>query len=118
MAGKKTSAEQSKEEQKDAQVGNLLDAAFGDLGGLQKPPEEDVVEMPETIEQVVEEEAPVVEIEEKSLPSEEEVIHDAKPSGPPGSPPTGPPSGPPCAAAGSAIHGPAPGPRALARQAA
>ena len=57
MAGKKTSAEQSKEEQKDAQVGNLLDAAFGDLGGLQKPPEEDVVEMPETIEEVEEEEA-------------------------------------------------------------
>ena len=40
MARKKTSVEQSKEDQKDAQVGNLLDAAFGDLGGLQKPVEE------------------------------------------------------------------------------
>ena len=56
MAGKKTSAEQTKEEQKDAQVGNLLDAAFGDLGGLQKAPEEEVIEISQTIEEVVEEE--------------------------------------------------------------
>ena len=40
MAGKKTSVEQTREEEKQAQVGNMLDAAFGGVGGLQKPPEE------------------------------------------------------------------------------
>ena len=56
MAGKKTSAEQTKEEQKDNQVGNMLDAAFGDLGGLQKAPEEEVIEITESIEEPVIEE--------------------------------------------------------------
>ena len=40
MPGKKTSVEQTREEEKQAQVGNMLDAAFGGVGGLQKPPEE------------------------------------------------------------------------------
>ena len=37
MAGKKTSVEQTRDEEKLAQVGNMLDAAFGDVGGLQAP---------------------------------------------------------------------------------
>jgi len=108
MAGKKTSAEQTKEEQKDTQVGNLLDAAFGDLGGLQKAAEEDIVETTEVVEETIVEEAPVEEVTEDTqempeteAPLEEEV--QASPSGPPSGPPagpppkspTGPPSGPP-----------------------
>ena len=42
MAGKKTSVEQTRDEEKNAQVGNMLDAAFGDVGGLQVAPEEAV----------------------------------------------------------------------------
>ena len=38
MAGKKTSVEQTREEEKNAHVGNMLDAAFGCLGGLQVTP--------------------------------------------------------------------------------
>ena len=108
MAGKKTSAEQTKEEQTDTQVGNLLDAAFGDLGGLQKAAEEDIVETTEVVEETIVEEAPVEEVTEDTqempeteAPLEEEV--QASPSGPPSGPPagpppkspTGPPSGPP-----------------------
>ena len=108
MAGKKTSAEQTQEEQKDTQVGNLLDAAFGDLGGLQKAAEEDIVETTEVVEETIVEEAPVEEVTEDTqempeteAPLEEEV--QASPSGPPSGPPagpppkspTGPPSGPP-----------------------
>ena len=101
MAGKKTSAEQTKEEQKDTHVGNMLDAAFGDLGGLQKPPEEEVIETTE----VIEEQAVVESVEEIEEPQnieapledekevEDEVLE--SPTGPPSGPPSGPPPGPP-----------------------
>ena len=77
MAGKKTSAEQSKEEQKDAHVGNLLNAAFGDLGGLQKN-EEELTPTPGNVAE---------ETQATPQPS--------KPSGPPPGPSAKPPSGPP-----------------------
>ena len=101
MAGKKTSAEQTKEEQKDTRVGNMLDAAFGDLGGLQKTPEEEVIETTE----VIEEQAVVESVEEIEEPQnieapledekevEDEVLE--SPTGPPSGPPSGPPPGPP-----------------------
>ncbi len=79
MVGKKTSAEQTKEEQKDTQVGNLLDAAFGDLGGLQKADEEEVIETTGIGEEIIaeetpEEETPAEEVtgDEKAAPEKEE----------------------------------------------
>ena len=119
MAGKKTSAEQTKEEQKDTQVGNLLDAAFGDLGGLQKAAEEDIVETTEVVEETIVEEAPVEEVTEDTqempeteAPLEEEV--QASPSGPPSGPPAGPPSksptGPPAGPPPKSPAGPPSGP--------
>ena len=119
MAGKKTSAEQTKEEQKDTQVGNLLDAAFGDLGGLQKAAEEDIVETTEVVEETIVEEAPVEEVTEDTqempeteAPLEEEV--QASPSGPPSGPPAGPPSksptGPPSGPPPKSPAGPPSGP--------
>ena len=122
MAGKKTSAEQTKEEQKDTQVGNLLDAAFGDLGGLQKTAEEEVIEATEGVEETSKEEAPVEEIQETQsteTPLEEkETIEEeipASPSGPPsgpppGGPPTGPPTGPPAGPPAGPPSGPPSGP--------
>ncbi len=110
MAGKKTSAEQTKEEQKDTHVGNMLDAAFGDLGGLQKPPEEEVIETTEVIEEPpVEQQAVAEVVEEIEEPQKIEAPHEDEkevedevlevptgpPSGPPSNSPTGPPSGPP-----------------------
>ena len=110
MAGKKTSAEQTKEEQKDTHVGNMLDAAFGDLGGLQKPPEEEVIETTEVIEEPpVEQQAVSEVVEEIEEPQKIEAPHEDEkevedevlevptgpPSGPPSNSPTGPPSGPP-----------------------
>ena len=119
MAGKKTSAEQTKEEQKDTQVGNLLDAAFGDLGGLQKAAEEDIVETTEVVEETIVEEAPVEEVTEDTqempeteAPLEEEV--QASPSGPPSGPPAGPPpkspAGPPSGPPPKSPAGPPSGP--------
>ena len=51
MAGKKTSVEQTRDEEKLAQVGNMLDAAFGDVGGLQAPVEPETEEpTPDSVE--------------------------------------------------------------------
>jgi ribulose-5-phosphate 4-epimerase/fuculose-1-phosphate aldolase len=98
MAGKKTSVEQTRDEEKNAQVGNMLDAAFGDVGGLQVAPEE----VHEPAEEEVEEpaEQSVEEPVEDEIESDDPVVDDATPpseppSGPPSKPPTGPPSGPP-----------------------
>ena len=109
MAGKKTSVEQTREQEKLAQVGNMLDAAFGDVGGLQVAPEEkeiapepaaepepietpeaDPIEIPES--ESVEEDGPEAE------PAEEPEVSKTPPpgpSGPPSGPPSNPPSGPP-----------------------
>lgn len=98
MAGKKTSVEQTRDEEKNAQVGNMLDAAFGDVGGLQVAPEE----VHEPAEEEVEEQAEqsVEEPVEDEIESDDPVVDDTTPSseppsGPPPTPPTGPPSGPP-----------------------
>ena len=108
MAGKKTSVEQTRDEEKTAQVGNMLDAAFGDVGSLQVAPEE----VPEPTEEVLDpaEEA-VKELVEQEVkePVEEAEADDSvvedfgppsvppskPPTGPPSKPPTGPPTGPP-----------------------
>ena len=42
MPGKKTSVEQTRDDEKLAKVGNMLDAAFGDVSGLQVAPEEEM----------------------------------------------------------------------------
>ena len=100
MAGKKTSVEQTRDEEKTAQVGNMLDAAFGDVGTLQVAPEE-VHEPAEEVHDPAEEEAEEpVEQEVKELVEEAEtddsVVEDSgPPSVPPSKPPTGPPTGPP-----------------------
>ena len=106
MVGKKTSAEQTKEEQKDTQVGNLLDAAFGDLGGLQKADEEEVIETTGIGEEIIAEETPEEEVAEETQElqsteaplEEDETIEEeisTSPAGPPSGPPSGPPAGPP-----------------------
>ena len=100
MAGKKTSVEQTRDEEKTAQVGNMLDAAFGDVGTLQVAPEE-VHEPAEEVHDPAEEEAEEpVEQEVKELVEEAEtddsIVEDSgPPTGPPSKPPTGPPSKPP-----------------------
>ena len=100
MAGKKTSVEQTRDEEKTAQVGNMLDAAFGDVGTLQVAPEE-VHEPAEEVHDPAEEEAEEpVEQEVKELVEEAEtddsIVEDSgPPSVPPSKPPTGPPTGPP-----------------------
>ena len=121
MAGKKTSAEQTKEEQKDTRVGNMLDAAFGDLGGLQKPPEEEVVENTEANrEPAIEEQYMAEDVEEREEPHnietplgevnvvEEEML--AHPTGPPSGPPSNAPTGPPPGPPSNAPTGPPSGP--------
>ncbi|DAC23739.1 MAG TPA: hypothetical protein D7H89_00165, partial [Candidatus Poseidoniales archaeon] len=89
MAGKKTSVEQTRDEEKNAQVGNMLDAAFGDVGGLQVAPEE----VHEPAEEEVEEpaEQSVDEPVEDEIESDDPVVDDATP---PSEPPSGPPSKP------------------------
>ena len=100
MAGKKTSVEQTRDEEKTAQVGNMLDAAFGDVGSLQVTPEE-VHEPAEEVHDPAEEEAEEPVEQEVKEPVEEaetddSVVEDSgPPSVPPSKPPTGPPTGPP-----------------------
>ena len=102
MAGKKTSVEQTRDEEKIAQVGNMLDAAFGDVGGLQVAPEE----VHEPVEEEIKEQADqsAEESVEQGVESDDSALDDSTPpseppsrppSGPPSKPPTGPPSGPP-----------------------
>ena len=102
MAGKKTSVEQTRDEEKIAQVGNMLDAAFGDVGGLQVAPEE----VHEPVEEEIKEQADQTAEEsvEQGVESDDSALDDSTPpseppsrppSGPPSKPPTGPPSGPP-----------------------
>ena len=91
MAGKKTSAEQAREEAEEATLGSMLDGAFGAMDGIEGPSE------PE----------PIAE-ETSEVPAES-----SGPSGPPSGPPseaapgpTGPPSGPPSGPPGSPPSGP------------
>ena len=94
MAGKKTSVEQTRDEEKIAQVGNMLDAAFGDVGDLQVTPEEVQEHAEEEIEEQVEQlvESPA---EDEAESNHSIIENPTPPSGPPSKPPTGPPSGPP-----------------------
>ncbi|MDB0004383.1 class II aldolase/adducin family protein [Candidatus Poseidoniaceae archaeon] len=96
MAGKKTSVEQTREEEKNAQVGNMLDAAFGGLGGLQVTPENNETDVQQEIlsEEPPEEASTSEETSESTNPSPGPT---GPPSGPPSKPPSGPPSGPPSA---------------------
>ncbi|MBT60190.1 MAG: hypothetical protein CMA63_01385 [Euryarchaeota archaeon] len=100
MEAKKTSAEQTREEQKEAQLGNMLDAAFGDVGGLQSPPEEVADTLPEQDSEVRVEEPVNVEgihegTAEEGASNVEQEPTPASEGGPTSPPPSGPQTGPP-----------------------
>ena len=80
MAGKKTSAEQAREEAEEATLGSMLDGAFGAMDGIEGPSEPE----PEPI------------AEETS----EDPVEAPGPTGPPSGPPSDPPSAPPTEAPG------------------
>ena len=109
MKANKTSAEQTREEQTEAQLGNMLDAAFGDVGGLQMPPEEspgEIQEPPmEDAHEALEEEEELANLDQNS-DIQEGVDEPEQPSKPPTGPPSGPPSGPPTSPPSSPPTGP------------
>ena len=95
MAGKKTSAEQAREQAEEATLGSMLDGAFGAMDGIEGPPEPEP-SSPEPIPT------------ETPEPTSDSLVEAPGPSGPPSGPPTeaapgptgpptGPPSGPPSA---------------------
>lgn len=95
MAGKKTSAEQAREQAEEATLGSMLDGAFGAMDGIEGPPEPEP-SSPEPIPT------------ETPEPTSDSPVEAPGPSGPPSGPPTetapgptgpptGPPSGPPSA---------------------
>ena len=99
MAGKKTSAEQAREQAEEATLGSMLDGAFGAMDGIEGPPEPEP-SSPEPI--------PTETPEPTSEPTSDSPVEAPGPSGPPSGPPTetapgptgpptGPPSGPPSA---------------------
>ena len=99
MAGKKTSAEQAREQAEEATLGSMLDGAFGAMDGIEGPPEPEP-SSPEPI--------PPETPEPTSEPTSDPPVEAPGPSGPlsgppteaapgPTGPPTGPPSGPPSA---------------------
>ena len=99
MAGKKTSAEQAREQAEEATLGSMLDGAFGAMDGIEGPPEPEP-SSPEPI--------PTETPEPTSEPTSDPPVEAPGPSGPPSGPPTeaapgptgpptGPPSGPPSA---------------------
>ena len=99
MAGKKTSAEQAREQAEEATLGSMLDGAFGAMDGIEGPPEPEP-SSPEPI--------PTETPEPTSEPTSDPPVEAPGPSGPlsgppteaapgPTGPPTGPPSGPPSA---------------------
>ena len=104
MAGKKTSAEQAREEAEEATLGSMLDGAFGAMDGIEGPSEPEPPE-PEPIA----EETPEVPAEAAPGPTGPP---SGPPSGPPGSPPSNPPtetpgpSGPPSGPPGGPPSGP------------
>jgi len=122
MAKKKTSAETAREQSEIAKVEGMLGDAFGSLGGLEQPVQE---EMSQDTTELVEEDTDVkpfwvetgeeaesavvtneedvletaaletpAEVEPVAPPSEELSKPPAPPSGPPGGPPSGPPAPP------------------------
>ncbi|MEJ6563269.1 MAG: class II aldolase/adducin family protein [Euryarchaeota archaeon] len=124
MARKKTSVEQTREQEKLAQVGNMLDAAFGDVGGLQVAPEEEElvvesaaepepIEAPEADPVEVPAPEPIEEDVSEAEPTEAPEVSKTPPpgpSGPPSGPPSNPPSGPPSGSPSNPPSGPPSGP--------
>lgn len=99
MAGKKTSAEQAREQAEEATLGLMLDGAFAAMDGIEGPPEPEP-SSPEPI--------PTETPEPTSEPTSDSLVEAPGPSDPPSGPPTeaapgptgpptGPPSGPPSA---------------------
>ncbi|MBL6882652.1 MAG: hypothetical protein ISR08_06660, partial [Candidatus Poseidoniaceae archaeon] len=82
MAGKKTSAEQAREQAEEATLGSMLDGAFGAMDGIEGPPEP-------TSDSLVEAPGP------SDPPSGPPTEAAPGPTGPPTGPPSGPPSAPP-----------------------
>ena len=85
MDGKKTSAEQAREQAEQATLGSMLDGAFGAMDGIEGPPE------PET-------QSP--EPEETETPDQTAPLNISTTESGPTGPPTGPPSDPPSEAPG------------------
>jgi ribulose-5-phosphate 4-epimerase/fuculose-1-phosphate aldolase len=85
MDGKKTSAEQAREQAEQATLGSMLDGAFGAMDGIEGPPE------PETQSS---------EPEETETPDQTVPLNISTTESGPTGPPTGPPSGPPSEAPG------------------
>ena len=101
MAGKKTSAEQAREEAEEATLGSMLDGAFGAMDGIEGPSEPEPPE-PEPIAEETPEETSEIPAESSGPtgppsgpPAEAAPGPTGPPSGPPSGPPGGPPSGPP-----------------------
>ncbi len=120
MAGKKTSAEQAREQAEEATLGSMLDGAFGAMDGIEGPPEPET-KSSETAEMESPEKPTPLNtsaIETEAEPTAPSTEAPGPPSGPPtgapgpSSPPTGPPSGPPSEAPGpsSPPTGPPSGP--------
>ena len=121
MTGKKTSVEQTRDEEKLAQVGNMLDAAFGDVGGLQAPVDAETEEPTPGPEEEppndrkypvpLAPDNPYAEENHDATADDEPADGPAKPSGPPSGPPSEPPSGPPSGPPGCLLYT-SPSPRA------
>ena len=105
MAGKKTSAEQAREEAEEATLGSMLDGAFGAMDGIEGPSEPEPI-AEETSEVPAESSGPSGP--PSGPPSEAAPGPTGPPSGPPSGPPGGPPSGPPTETSGPS--GPPSGP--------
>ena len=75
MAGKKTSAEQAREQAEEATLGSMLDGAFGAMDGIEGPPEPEP-SSPEPIPT------------ETPEPTSDSLVEAPGPSGPPSGPPT------------------------------
>ena len=97
MAGKKTSAEQAREEAEEATLGSMLDGAFGAMDGIEGPSEPEPPE-PEPIAEETPEETSEIPAESSGPtgpPSGPPAEAAPGPTGPPSDPPSGPPGGPP-----------------------
>ena len=110
MTGKKTSAEQAREQAEEATLGSMLDGAFGAMDGIEGPPEPETPSSDPVEVQSPETGAPL------NTPT---AVTESGPTGPPSGPPSGPPTdapsptGPPTGPPGGPPSGPpteAPGP--------
>ena len=104
MAGKKTSAEQAREQAEEATLGSMLDGAFGAMDGIEGPSEPEPPSPEPAAEPPVESSGP------SGPPSGPPAEAAPGPTGPPSGPPTGPPSGPPSAPPTGPPTGPPSGP--------